>query len=51
MASFFPPLPVYPKNYDSDYTLFLVYNTAETVTTADNAPWADEIDIVPVAED
>lgn len=44
----FPPVPVFPKAIDSDYTLFLVYNTTETVTTAENAPWAQEIPIVPV---
>jgi len=49
--AFFPPKSVYPKNYDSDYTLFVVYNTSETVTTADNSPWADEILIKPVAAD
>ena len=51
MANYFPPTPVYPTDYDSDYTLFLVYNTSETVTTIDNLPWADEISIVPVAID
>jgi hypothetical protein len=47
----FPPIPVYPQGYDSDYTLYLVYNTTETKLAADNAPWAQEIEIVPVAED
>ena len=47
----FPPVPVFPYAIDSDYTLFLVYNTTETVTSADNAPWSQEIDIVPVASD
>ena len=51
MANYFPPTPVYPKNYDSDYTLFLVYNTSETITTEDNAPWAAEIAIKPIAPD
>ena len=46
--AYFPPSPVYPKSYDSDYTLFLVYNTAETVTTEENMPWAEEIFIKPV---
>jgi hypothetical protein len=51
MKHFFPPTPQYPKNYDSDYTLYLVYNTSETVTTAENFPWADEIIIKPVEAD
>ena len=51
MPNYFPPLPVYPKNYDSDETLFLVHNTAETLTSAENLPWAEEVDIVPVAAD
>ena len=51
MANYFPPSPVYPKNYDSDQTLYLVYNTAETVTSDVNLPWADEISIIPVDAD
>ena len=51
MANYFPPTPVYPKSYDSDYTLFLVYNTSETITTEENFPWADEISIKPVPKD
>ena len=51
MPNYFPPSPVYPKNYDSDETLFLVHNTAETLTSAENLPWAEEVDIVPVAAD
>ncbi len=47
MAVAFPPLPVYPDAIDSDETLFLVFNTTETVITADNAPWSDEIEIKP----
>src|SRR5690606_21970003 len=49
--SSFPPIPVYPKAYDSDSTLFLVHNTSESVTTADNSPWAEEIEIKPVKAD
>jgi len=49
VANYFPPTPVYPKNYDSEQTLFLVYNTSETLTSGENLPWAQEIDIVPVA--
>jgi hypothetical protein len=47
----FPPIPVYPKAIDSDYTLFLVHNTIETRLCSDNAPWAQEIDIIPVDSD
>ena len=50
MANYFPPTSVYPKNYDSNYNLFLVYNTSETITTADNNPWSSEIFIKSVAE-
>ena len=51
MSTFFPPKPAYPKNYDSDRTLYLVFNTSETVTTEANNPWSDEISIKPVAQD
>ena len=51
MANYFPPSPNYPTSYDNEYTLFLVYNTSETITTADNLPWDDEILIKPVAAD
>ncbi len=51
MAVAFPPLPVYPDAIDSDETLFLVFNTTETVITADNAPWSDEIEIKPQPPD
>ena len=44
----FPPIPTYPEAIDSDQTLFLVYNTTETKITEDNAPWAQEISILPV---
>lgn len=45
----FPPVPTYPEALDTDYTLFLVYNTTETKLSADNSPWSQEISIVPVA--
>jgi hypothetical protein len=45
----FPPVPVYPKAIDSNYTLFLVHNTAETKLSADNSTWAQEISVVAVA--
>jgi hypothetical protein len=47
----FPPVPAYPTAIDSDYTLFLVYNTTEARLCVDNAPWAEEIQIVPVDAD
>jgi hypothetical protein len=47
----FPPTPVYPKGYDDDYTLYLVYNTTETKLASDNSPWAQEIQIVPAKAD
>jgi hypothetical protein len=47
----FPPQPVYPQALDSDYTLFLVYNTAEARLAADNPAWAEEIEIYPVGPD
>jgi len=48
MPNNFPPIPTYPKQYDNDRTLFLVYNTSETLTTSDNHPWEATIDIKPV---
>jgi hypothetical protein len=48
MAHGFPPQPVYPKSLDSDYTLFMVYNTSEAVLVSDNDAWSDEIIIKPV---
>lgn len=47
----FPPSPVYPDAIDDDYTLFLVHNTVETKICADNAAWAQEIEILPVGAD
>lgn len=47
----FPPVPVYPDEIDSDYTLFLVHNTTETKLCQDNPPWSMEIEIIPVAAD
>ena len=51
MPNGFPPQPVFPFGIDSDYSLFLVYNTTESKLTSDNQPWADEIAIRPVGED
>jgi PKD repeat protein len=42
-----PPNPLYPDKYDSDDTLFLVFNTSEAILAKDNAPWSDEIEIRP----
>ena len=43
----FPPVPVYPNAYDSDYTLYNVYNSSESKLSVDNQAWSSEIDIVP----
>ena len=43
----FPPIPVYPAAYDTDYTLFKVYNTTESKLSADNQAWDSEIAIIP----
>lgn len=51
MPNFFPPSPAFPDGLDSDYTLYLVYNTSETKLASDNEPWSDEIEIVPVKAD
>ncbi len=47
MPMYFPPIPVYPVGYDSDFTLFLVYNTSETITVADTDAYSEEIPIKP----
>lgn len=47
----FPPTSLYPKFIDSDYTLYLVHNTTESRTCVENAAWANEVVIVPVAAD
>lgn len=43
-----PPNPLYPKRYDSNETLFLVYNTSESVLSKDNPAWSEEIDVEPI---
>jgi hypothetical protein len=48
MTANFPPEPVYPLAIDTNRTLYLVYNTTESVLAVDNEPWSDEIEIVPV---
>jgi len=51
MSSGFPPVPVYPTGYDSDFTLFQVYNTSEAVTVDDTDAFSEEIPIRPVGAD
>ena len=45
----FPPIPLYPNAYDSDYTLYKVHNTTESKLSADNQAWSSEIDITPAS--
>ncbi|MFX5602758.1 hypothetical protein ABTD90_19625, partial [Acinetobacter baumannii] len=47
MPTGFPPQPVYPNGIDSDFTLYQVYNTTEAVLTANNEPWAEEVNVRP----
>jgi len=47
----FPPKIVYPKAFDNNTTLYLVFNTSETTTTKNNAAWSEEIEVVPVGVD
>jgi len=42
-----PPNILYPKKYDSDETLFLVYNTSESILVKNNHPWSETIEIKP----
>ena len=49
MSIGFPPVPLYPKALDSDYTLFLVYNTSEAALASNNEAWAEEVEIEPVS--
>ena len=51
MPTGFPPQPSYPLAIDSDRTLFLVFNTSEAKTVAENSAWEEEIEIEPVAGD
>ena len=51
MTIAFPPKPVYPEAIDTDFTLFLVHNTTESLLASDNEPWSNEIEIIPVGED
>ena len=49
MPANFPPVPLYPNSYDTSYTLFDVHNSVQTVTTADNTAWSQEISIKPTS--
>jgi hypothetical protein len=51
MTANFPPQVAYPTGIDSDRTLYLVYNTTESLLAADNEPWSSEIQIIPVGAD
>ena len=44
-----PPNSVYPIDYDTDSTLFKVYNTTETTLSSDLSAWATTINITPIA--
>lgn len=46
----FPPLVRYPNEIDDDYSLYLVYNTTESVLSEKNLAWSEEISIVPVTD-
>jgi hypothetical protein len=46
-----PPIPLFPKALDTDYTLFTVYDTTETKLAAENPAWSKEIDIIPEGSD
>jgi hypothetical protein len=43
-----PPTPLYPKRYDNDETLFLVYNTSESILSEDCPAWSEEISVKPL---
>lgn len=51
MPMYFPPKVIYPLSMDSDYTLFKVYNTSETITVANTDSYAEEIPIRPQPAD
>lgn len=51
MPSYFPPNYLYPDEIDNDHTLFLVYNTTDTIIATANPAWSDEIDIRPQTPD
>jgi len=43
-----PPQPIYPYGLDTDFTLFKVFNTTESMLATANPPWSSEIEIIPV---
>jgi hypothetical protein len=47
MAVNFPPNPTYPTEYDSDGTLFLVYNSSESKLSKANSAWDEVVEIEP----
>ena len=51
MPARYPPQPIYPYALDTWYTLFQVSNTVETIISADNDAWSQEISIRPVTSD
>jgi hypothetical protein len=50
MSYYFPPKPRYPKDYDNDHTLYLVFDTSETTTSKENLAWSTTVEINPVGE-
>ena len=51
MSQNLPPIPQYPNKYDSDKTLFKVYNTTESVLTRAAEQFDTTLFIRPVPED
>jgi len=47
----FIPQSVYPLGYDTDYTLFQVFNTTQSVLASPNEPWSETIYIIPQPAD
>jgi len=50
LALSYPPKSVYPNDIDSNFTLYKVYNTAETTLSQDLDPYITTIHITPVDE-
>ena len=51
MAVNFPPVPVYPTEYDTDETLFLVFNSSQTTLSEACSAWGETMEIVPSDDD
>lgn len=47
----FIPQSVYPLGYDTDYTLFQVFNTTQSILASPNEPWSETIYIIPQPAD